>query len=134
MQDGPARCNRLAITRPSPRSRHAIDHLVDPPREPVHARVAERDGRLVGLVHFLYHRSTTLVGPTCYLQDLFTLDSERGKGVGRALIEAVYDAARQQRAERVYWQTHETNHTAMRLYDTVAEKTGFAIHRKVLPR
>ncbi|KWA23926.1 GNAT family N-acetyltransferase [Burkholderia territorii] len=102
--------------------------------EPVHARVAERSGRLVGLVHFLYHRSTTLIGPTCYLQDLFTLESERGKGAGRALIEAVYDAAHAQRAERVYWQTHETNHTAMRLYDTVAEKTGFVIYRKVLPR
>ncbi|KVN00464.1 GNAT family N-acetyltransferase [Burkholderia diffusa] len=102
--------------------------------EPVHARVAERNGRLVGLVHFLYHRSTTLIGPTCYLQDLFTLESERGKGVGRALIEAVYDAAHAQRAERVYWQTHETNHTAMRLYDTIAEKTGFVIYRKVLPR
>ena len=72
-------------------------------------------------MHFLYHRSTTHIGPTCYLQDLFTLDSERGKGIGRALIEAVYDAARAHRAERVYWQTHETNHTAMRLYDTVAE-------------
>ncbi|WP_241302478.1 GNAT family N-acetyltransferase [Burkholderia stabilis] len=102
--------------------------------EPVHARVAERGGRLVGLVHFLYHRSTTLAGPTCYLQDLFTLDSERGKGVGRALIEAVYDAARQHRAERVYWQTHETNHTAMRLYDSIAEKSGFVVYRKVLPR
>ncbi|AOK63195.1 GNAT family N-acetyltransferase [Burkholderia ubonensis] len=102
--------------------------------EPVHARVAERDGALVGLVHFLYHRSTTLIGPTCYLQDLFTLDRERGKGVGRALIEAVYAAARSARAERVYWQTHETNHTAMRLYDTVAEKSGFVIYRTALAR
>ena len=86
------------------------------------ALVAEARRPARRAVHFLYHRSTTHIGPTCYLQDLFTLDSERGKGIGRALIEAVYDAARAHRAERVYWQTHETNHTAMRLYDTVAEK------------
>ncbi|MBJ9756497.1 GNAT family N-acetyltransferase [Burkholderia cepacia] len=102
--------------------------------EPVHAFVAERDGKLVGLVHFLYHRSTTHAGPVCYLQDLFTLDSERGKGVGRALIEAVYDTARAHRAERVSWQTHESNHTAMRLYDTVAEKPGAVLYRKELSR
>lgn len=102
--------------------------------EPVHALVAERNGALVGLVHFLYHRSTTLAGPTCYLQDLFTLESERGKGVGRALIEAVYAQARSARAERVYWQTHETNHTAMRLYDTVAAKPGAVLYRKELSR
>ena len=59
--------------------------------EPVHALIAERQRRLVGLVHYLYHRSTTMLAPTCYLQDLFTLASERGQGVGRALIEAVYE-------------------------------------------
>jgi GNAT superfamily N-acetyltransferase len=97
--------------------------------EPMHAFLAERDGVLVGLVHFLYHRSTTLAGPVCFLQDLFAIESERGKGVGRALIEAVYVAARSARAERVYWHTHETNHTAMRLYDALAEKPGFVMYR-----
>jgi GNAT superfamily N-acetyltransferase len=100
--------------------------------EPMHAFVADRGGVLVGLVHFLYHRSTTLAGPVCYLQDLFTIDSERGKGIGRALIEAVYDAARSARAERVYWHTHETNHTAMRLYDALAENPGFVMYRRSL--
>lgn len=60
------------------------------PEEPVHALVAEQDGRLLGLTHYLFHRSTTSIGQSCYLQDLFTTAEARGKGVGRALIEAVY--------------------------------------------
>lgn len=98
--------------------------------EPVHALVAERGEELLGLAHFLFHRSTTLIEPTCYLQDLFTAKEARGAGVGRALIEAVYDRARQAGASRVYWQTHETNETAQRLYDQVAEKSGFIVYRR----
>jgi GNAT superfamily N-acetyltransferase len=100
--------------------------------EPVHALVAECSGRLVGLAHYLFHRSTIMVGPTCYLQDLFTAEAARGKGVGRALIEAVYERAKLAGAGRVYWQTHETNAAAMRLYDRIAERSGFVVYRKTL--
>jgi GNAT superfamily N-acetyltransferase len=100
--------------------------------EPVYAMVAEKDGKLLGLVHYLFHRSTTLIGPTCYLQDLFTATAARGQGVGRALIEAVYERARTAGSLRVYWQTHETNATAMLLYDKVAERSGFLVYRKQL--
>jgi len=100
--------------------------------EPVHALVAERDGRLCGLVHYLFHRSTILQGPTCYLQDLFTLDTVRGKGIGRALIGAVYEQAKIAAAARVYWLTHETNHTAMQLYNKMAERSGFIVYRHQL--
>ncbi len=102
------------------------------PAEPVHAFVAERDKRIVGIVHYLFHRSTTALSNLCYLQDLFTSAEARGGGVGRALIEAVYDAARAAGSPRVYWQTHETNATAMRLYDQVATKSGFLVYRKEL--
>lgn len=98
--------------------------------EPVHAIVAEIDGALVGFAHYLFHRSTISIGPSCYMQDLFTTEAARGRGVGRALIEAVYDRARVAGVHRVYWQTHETNATAMRLYDQVAERSGFVVYRK----
>ena len=100
--------------------------------EPMRALVAESEGRLIGLVHYLYHRSTTMLGPTCYLQDLFTDEAARGKGVGKALINAVYEQAALGGAGRVYWLTHETNLTAMRLYDQVAERSGFVVYRKTI--
>ncbi|MBX6331488.1 MAG: GNAT family N-acetyltransferase [Gemmatimonadaceae bacterium] len=98
--------------------------------EPVHAMVAERAGRLLGLVHYLFHRNTTQIPPVCYLQDLFTIEEARGRGVGRALIEAVYERARSAGVQRVYWQTHETNTHAMLLYDKIAERSGFVVYRK----
>lgn len=100
------------------------------PDEPVHALVADRGGQLLGLAHYLFHRSTITIEPSCYLQDLFTRESARGQGVGRGLIEGVYDQARIAGSHRVYWQTHETNRTAMQLYDQVAEKSGFLVYRK----
>jgi GNAT superfamily N-acetyltransferase len=98
--------------------------------EPIHALVAEHAGKLAGLVHYLFHRSSTQLRSNCYLQDLFTVESARGQGIGRALIEEVYRRATQAGSGRVYWQTHETNATAMKLYDKLAEKSGFIIYSK----
>jgi len=101
-------------------------------KEPVHALVAESGGRIVGLAHYLFHRSTNQIANVCYLQDLFTIEDARGKGVGQALIEAVYGKAREARCERVYWQTHESNAVAQALYRKVAERSGFIVYRKDL--
>jgi GNAT superfamily N-acetyltransferase len=100
--------------------------------EPMRALVAVENGRLLGLAHYLFHRSTIQIVPTCYLQDLFTQEGARGRGVGRALIEAVYARARSAGTARVYWHTQETNITAMTLYDKVAERSGFLVYRKRL--
>jgi GNAT superfamily N-acetyltransferase len=100
--------------------------------EPVRAIVAEDEGQLVGLVHYLFHRNTISIAPTCYLQDLFTRESTRGRGVGRALIEAVYEQARLAGLARVYWHTHASNSTAMKLYDQVADHSGFVVYRRDL--
>ena len=93
--------------------------------EPVHCVVAERDGKLVGTCHFIYHRSTARLEPVCYLQDLFTAPDYRGHGIGRALITRVYEIAKEAGSTRVYWLTHSTNTPGRTLYDKVAKNLGF---------
>jgi GNAT superfamily N-acetyltransferase len=102
------------------------------PAEPVHALVADDAGQLLGLAHYIFHRSTTMIGRTCYMQDLFTDPAARGRGIAAALIAAVCEEARRAGAGRVYWQTHESNATARRLYDRVAERSGFIVYRIAL--
>jgi len=102
------------------------------PTEPMHVLGAYIDDGLIGIVHYLFHRSTWTVGDYCYLQDLFTAPAARGRGAGRALIEAVTERARDAGASRVYWLTHEANATARFLYDGVADRPGFIQYRRIL--
>ena len=92
--------------------------------------MAELDGRLVGLTHYLFHAHGWQAQDTCYLQDLFVSPKARGAGVGRALIEAVCDTAKAAGVAPVYWTTAEDNATARALYDRLAQKTPFIQYKR----
>jgi GNAT superfamily N-acetyltransferase len=99
--------------------------------EPTHALVAVRAGAIVGIAHYLYHGITTHIQPICCLQDLFTDPAARGTGVGRALINSLYERAKSAGSARIYWVVHQTNTPALRLYDHLAERTGFIVYRNI---
>lgn len=101
-------------------------------QEPMGGFIAERDGKALGIVNYVLHRTTWSQKEICYLQDLFTSEEARGHGIGRKLIEAVRQMAEKKGCFRVYWQTHETNLQAQELYDKVAQKSGFIVYRQPL--
>jgi GNAT superfamily N-acetyltransferase len=100
--------------------------------EPTHGALAWDGDTAVGLVHFIYHRSNWSIENSCYLQDLLVTEQSRGTGVGRQLIEFVYRSAKADGCCKVHWLTHETNATAIQLYERIAERPGFIQFRKAL--
>lgn len=102
------------------------------PAEPINAALAWQDGVAVGMVHYIYHRSCWSVENSCYLQDLIVDTAVRGTGIGRQLIEFVYASAKRDGCIKVHWLTHETNRTAITLYERVAERPGFIQFRQSL--
>jgi GNAT superfamily N-acetyltransferase len=97
----------------------------------IHGLGARLDGSLIGIAHYFFH-PTCWSGQVCYLQDLFVAETARGRGAGRALIEAVAEAARDRGAIRLYWHTQQDNATARVLYDKVARFTGFIRYERPL--
>lgn len=99
------------------------------PDEPVYCAVAKYDGKIVGLVHYVFHRSTWAESNYCYLEDLFVSEEVRGQHIGKQLIEYVQKQAQKNHVSRLYWHTHETNLRGQRLYDWVAKKSGMIEYR-----
>ncbi len=102
------------------------------PDQPMWALGAFQQDQLIGIVHYLYHRTCWSSADNCYLQDLFAIPEVRGRGVGRALSDAVHEVATKAGANTVYWMTQESNKTAQLLYDRVANRTGFVHYEKPL--
>ena len=116
-----------ATALPEPITRSTWERFFNP-AEPVHALVAAREGEVVGLVHYLYHRSTTRLHYICYIPDLFSAPVLRVRGFWRRLLQVVYEAARAAGCSRVYWQTQTTNLAGRALYDKVAAHHGFIVY------
>ena len=131
--EGYQRFYRVSIDGPTTAS--TWQRILDPDQS-MHCALAVTDdegtARVAGFVHYLMHPSFWTQGPYCYLQDLFVSPDIRARGIGRRLIEHVYQQAGTAGCSRVWWLTHETNADAMKLYDQVAERSGFVQYRKML--
>lgn len=115
----------------SPDNNDVLWARIHDPAEPIFALGAYRAGLLIGIAHYIFHRSCWTVGDYCYLQDLFVAKAARGSGAGRALIAAVEEDARKKGASRIHWLTKDDNHAARALYDQVAQRSGFIQYRKL---
>ncbi len=104
--------------------------LIDPNERTIRGLAAWRDGKMVGIVHWIFVANTWTLVDDCYLKDLYVDPTVRGGGIGRALIEAVYKAADAAKCERVWWLTQEYNSDGRALYDTLAKRTSFIQYRR----
>jgi len=109
-----------------------FQRLLVPDTDPYGLVACDDDGRIVGITHYMFHATCWTVRDKCYLQDLFVDPAYRGGGAGRALIEAVYEKAKEADASELYWMTQEFNSVARVLYDKVADKTPFIKYKKAI--
>jgi GNAT superfamily N-acetyltransferase len=102
------------------------------PTSTIFARLAERDGRLVGMTVNVLHEGTWSAAPICYLEDLFVAPEARGAGIGRALISDLIAVGKARGWSRLYWHTKSGNSEARRLYDRFVAADDFCRYRLVL--
>jgi GNAT superfamily N-acetyltransferase len=105
-------------------TRHTWARILDP-SSPIFCVVAEVDGRIAGIAHYLLHESTGTFTPACYLQDLFVDPEVRAGGIGKSLIDWIVAEAKARGWSRVYWTTRENNYRARGLYDKYTPHSGF---------
>jgi len=117
---------------PAATSDNTFARLCEGDGELVGLLAVDRDGKALGFAHLIFHPSTWVDGPYCYLEDLFVDRASRGAGVANRLFEALYETARERGATRVYWTTQQYNGAARSLYDTVGRLTSFVIYEHEL--
>lgn len=116
---------------PEAQTRLTFERLIDPDYA-IYGLVLETEGLVVGFTHSSFTHSTWTKEQDLYLEDLFVQPSERGKGFGRALIEATAEFGKQHGAHKLYWQTHRDNSTAQKVYEALAVKSEFVIYEKTI--
>ncbi len=116
-------------TLPDQHKRIAFDRLLDSGTR-VHGILAVQGDTPVGLAHYVYHDHMWRPEGTCYLQDLCADPHQRGLGVERKLVQAVYDAADEMGVPNVYSLTQDFNSDARQLYDRVATLTSFIKYQR----
>ena len=96
---------------------------------PTSGLVAVKDGQIVGIAHFRPYCRTLSGSSACFLDDLFVVPAERGRGVGRRLIEATSVLAEKAGWDFVRWMTAQDNLQAQQLYETIAERTEWLTYQ-----
>jgi GNAT superfamily N-acetyltransferase len=84
--------------------------------------IAERDGRAIGFALYFFTYSTFLARPTLYLEDLFVVPDERGRGGGKALLAALARIARRRGCGRMEWAVLDWNTPSIRFYESLGAK------------
>lgn len=74
-----------------------------------------------GLAQFRFLRTVWSEALSVYLEELYVVPARRGEGIGRALLEAAMESAREGGADRIDLNTAETDREARALY----ESSGF---------
>ncbi len=76
----------------------------------------------MGFALYFFTYSTFLARPSLYLEDLFVLPEERGKGAGKALLRALAKIAVARDCGRMEWTVLDWNTPSIRFYKALGAK------------
>lgn len=86
---------------------------------------SEKTKELIGIMNFIYHKSTWSKKRVCYLEDLFIQEDHRLKGCASLLLNKLVKICKIKNIEKIYWKTKSDNYQAQSLYNKFAIQTDF---------